>query len=99
MLDLAKEERDMTIQERDHERARRAEAFRREHLNEAFRKECLNEAFGREHLAEVSEELSLHERSLHPEHAASLSDCWECFAASGKIGDYLEFVRCRDNSL
>ena len=61
----------MTMQEYDHERARRAEAFRREHLNE------------------ISKE-------LRPEHSDSLFDYWECFAATGKIGDYLEFVRRRE---
>ena len=68
----------MTMQEYDHERARRAEAFRREHF------------------AEMSEELHVDDRPLRPERSASLSDGWECFAATGKIGDYLEFVRRRE---
>lgn len=54
------------------------------------------EAFHREYLSEISEELRPNDRPLRPERSASLSDSWECFAASGKIGDYLEFVRRRD---
>ena len=68
----------MTIREHDHERVRRAEAFRREHLNE------------------ISEELWPGRRTQRPERSTSLSDSWECFAATGKIGDYLEFVRRRE---
>ena len=75
---MAKEEQGVTIQEQDHERARRADAF------------------WRDHVAEISQELSPSGRPLRSERNASLSDSWECFAATGKIGDYLEFVRRRE---